>query len=433
MTRGITLGGPLDRAALRRAIETLVGRHEALRTRFIEMDRETLQIVEDVGAIPMASVDLREVESHEQHRTVLEAIRLERAESFDLACSPMVRVRLLSTREEEQVLIRTIHHIACDVWSEQIFDRELQLLYRAYRERRSNPLVPLRLQYADFTIWQRKWLETPAASEAMTYWSRQLAGIPTMLNLPMVGVRPASQRFDGEILHLVLSTSQGSVVKRLGRANHTTPYMTLLALFGVLLSRYSGSEDIVLGCPSTNRPDPELEKVIGFFINSVVMRLRVTPTVGFREFLAHVRRTAIDAYRYQNVPFERLVQEFAPLRRLDTTPIFQVMFGSRNVLSPHPGSRRQDYLTDGSNEPQLTFGGAMSVRFELEVYTWERNGRIGLSWIYNRDLFDQARIERMVQHYVQLLGAVDANSDGPIGRIPLLDTEEWRKSMQPWN
>ena len=250
---------------------------------------------------------------------------------FDLGRGPVLRMRLLKLGEQEHVLLRTMHHIVSDGWSQGVFNRELTILYEAYREGRENPLKALAVQYADFAMWQRSWLEGGALDEGLKYWKEQLAGIPERLELPTDRARPAVQTFGAEVWQGGCRAELVAGLKRVSRESQATLYMTLLAAFGVLLSRYSGQDDIVVGSPIANRQEAQLEEMIGFFVNTLVMRVRVKGEMSFRELLGEVRGTALEAYRYQDVPFERLVEELSPQRSLNTTPVFQVVFALQNA------------------------------------------------------------------------------------------------------
>jgi acyl carrier protein len=400
MPGGLRLRGALDKEALERAINTIVERHESLRTHFEEVEGEAMQAIEPALRLEVPEEDLRGLEEGGQREREKAALRQEGEQPFDLTRGPVLRVKLLKLGEQEHVLLRTMHHIVSDGWSEGVFNRELMVLYEAYREGRENPLKPLAVQYADFALWQRKWLEGGALDEGLKYWKEQLAGIPERLELPLDRSRPAVQTFAADICHVDLPAELTSGLKRVSRENQATLYMTLLAGFAVLMQRYSGQEDIVVGSPIANRQDERLEEMIGFFVNALVMRVRMKPGMSFRELLVEVRQTALEAYRHQDVPFERLVEELAPQRSLNKTPVFQVMFALQNA----PWGLQE--MKGLEIEPTEIARKDLRVRFDLEVHAFEREGRIGLYWLYNRDLFDGWRIEQMAGHYTRLLEAI---------------------------
>ena len=373
LMESLRLRGELDRGALERAINTIVERHESLRTHFAEVDGEPEQVIEPALRVEVPVEDLSKLGEKEQQERVLEELRREGSEAFDLSHGPVLRMKLLKLGEREHVLLRTMHHIVSDGWSQGVFNREFAILYEAYREGRENPLKALEVQYADFAMWQRRWLEEGALEEGLKYWKEQLAGIPERLEIPMDRPRPAVQTFGAEMYQVTLSPEQVAGMKRVSRENQATLYMTLLAAFGVLLSRYSGQEDIVVGSPIANRQEAQLEGLIGFFVNSLVMRIRMKGGMSFRELLSEVRRTALEAYEHQDVPFERLVEELSPERSLNRTPIFQVSFALQNAPW-EPQRMKKLEVEQVMSEESL-------VRFDLEVHAFEDGGRIKLYWL----------------------------------------------------
>ena len=425
MTFALRLKGELDRTALERALNVIVERHESLRTRFVEVEGEAFQVIEPDCRIELGLEDMSGGEESAQQERVQEALRSEARMPFDLMRGPVLRVKLLRLGAEDHVLLRTMHHIVSDGWSEGVFNHELMVLYEAFGEGRENPLRPLRVQYADFALWQRKWLEGGALDRGLSYWKEQLAGIPARLELPADRPRPALQTFGGEACSMTLSAVQVAALKRLSQDHQSTLYMTLLAVFGMLLSRYSGQDDIVVGSPIANRQEEQLEALIGFFVNSLVMRVRPRSEMSFGELLSQVRQTALAAYEHQDVPFERLVEELSPERSLNTTPLFQVMFALQNA----PMDKQQ--LKQLEVNPVR--GGELRVRFDLEVHAFERGGEIALHWWYNRDLFDRWRMEQMARHYVRMLDAVVREPGCAVGRVEMLSATERHQLLYDWN
>jgi amino acid adenylation domain-containing protein/non-ribosomal peptide synthase protein (TIGR01720 family) len=421
----LRLRGELDLGALERVINTIVTRHESLRTHFTVVDGEPLQVIEQELRIVIPIEDLSGLKDQAQEEQVMDALRREWERSFDLARGPVLRVRLLKLKEQEHVLIRTMHHIVSDGWSEGIFNRELEALYEAYQEGRENPLKPLEVQYADFALWQRKWLEEGALDEGLKYWKEQLAGMSESLELPTDRVRPPVQTFVADVHRVKLSAEQTARLKLLSQQNQVTLYMTLLAAFAVLLSRYSGQDDIVVGSAIANRQDAQLEELIGFFVNTLAMRVRVKARMSFRELLKEVQATTLEAYQYQDAPFERLVEELSPKRSLDRTPVFQVTFTLQNA--PWVPQRMK------ALEIEVIRSDEVRVRFDLEAHAWERDGKIEFSWGYKRELFDRWRIEQMARHYVRVLEAAVANLDQGIGDIDLLEPWERKRILKEWN
>jgi amino acid adenylation domain-containing protein len=425
MPWALRLKGELDRGALERALEAIVERHESLRTRFVEVEGEPFQVIEPDCRIELGLEDLSGGEESGQQERVREALRSEARRPFDLRRGPMLRVKLLRLGAQDHVLLRTMHHIVSDAWSEGVFHHELMVLYEAFVEGRENPLRPLKVQYADFALWQRRWLEGGALDRGLSYWKEQLAGIPARLELPADRARPALQTFGGEVCSLTLSAEQVAGLKRLSQDHQSTLYMTLLAVFGMLLSRYSGQDDMVVGSPIANRQEEQLEALIGFFVNSLVMRVQPRGEMSFGELLSQVRQTALAAYEHQDVPFERLVEELSPERSLNTTPLFQVMFALQNAPM---GQQQLKQL-----EVNPVRGGELRVRFDLEVHAFESEGEIVLHWLYNRDLFDRWRMEQMARHYVRMLDAVVREPGCAVGRVEMLSATERHQLLYDWN
>jgi amino acid adenylation domain-containing protein len=426
MSMAHRLHGELDREALEKAVNTIIERHEILRTRFVEISGEPIQVIEPELRIELPIEDLSGLDQLGRRERVTAALRQEGASPFDLIRGPMLRVKLLKLGEQDHLLLRTMHHIIYDIWSETVFGRELAALYQAFRERRENPLPPLTVQYADFALWQRQWLGEEAPGEGPAYWRRQLAGIPERLELPTDKGRPAARTFEAGVCQLRIDARQATKLKQLSQSRQATLYMTLLAAYGVLLGRYSGQDDIVIGSPIANRRDARLEELIGLFVNALAMRLRVKPEMKFGELLEEVKRTALEAYQHQDVPFERLVEEFSPERSLDTTPIFQVVFTTQNA----PWGK--EWVKGLTAEP--VWGDELRVRYDLEVGSWEEeDGELFMYWLYSRDLFERWRIEQMGRHYLRIIEAVISNPERQIADLELLADEERRQILEEWN
>src|SRR5262249_51838640 len=277
----------------------------------------------------------------------------------------------------------------------------------------------------DFALWQRRWLDEETLGGGLDYWKGQLAGIPERLELPVDRPRPPVQTFGAQACYARLTGEHASGLRRFSQSNQATLYMTLLAGFGVLMSRYSGQDDIVVGSPIANRQEAQLEEMIGFFVNMLVMRVRVERERSFSELLGEVRRVALEAYEHQDVPFEQLVEELSPQRSLNTTPLFQVSFALQNAPLVE---RRMEGL-----EIEPVGGDELRVRFDVEAHAWERGEEIGFYWVYNRDLVDRWRMEQMARHYLRVLDEVVADASQAVGGVELLEEKERRQILEEWN
>jgi pristinamycin I synthase-3/4 len=425
MPQALRLRGRLDLQALQRAIDTIVERHESLRTHFAQIDGEPVQIIEPPRALELPLEDLSGMGEEQQRNRVLELLRREWEEPFNLTTGPVLRMKLIKVSDRDHVLLRNFHHIVSDGWSQSVFNREFMLLYEAFQQDRENPLHPLVIQYADFALWQRKWLDEDALARDVDYWKKQLQGIPEQLELPRDHPRQAMQTYKADYCSATLAGHQVNALKQLSQAHQATLYMTLLSAFAVLLSRYSGQNDIVVGSPIANRREAQLEDLVGFFVNSLVMRVRLKPQQSFQELLAEVRKTALEAYQHQDVPFERLVEVLSPERSLNKTPIFQVVFALQNAPM---GSQRLSGL-----EVERIAGDELLVRFDLELHVFEFENEIGFYWLYNKGLFDHARMKQMARHYVKLLDEIAVAPGAPVYALDMLTGDDRRLLLRDLN
>ena len=415
MPQALRLRGRLDVDALRRAVQTIVDRHESLRTHFVEERGEPVQIIAPILALEIPIQDLSSLPEAEQQRLVMAAVNNEWREPFDLAHGPVLRLKLLKLAEEDHILLRTFHHIVSDGWSLGVFMREFKDMYEAYSQSHENPLPALPLQFADFALWQAQTAREGLLDEDLQFWKEHLAGMPEELEIPRDRPRPPRQTYAGDVCAITLPAEKLAALKRCGRS---TLYMTLLTAFAVQMHRYSGQDDIVVGSPIANRQDERLEGLIGFFANMLVMRMRVNPNASFAELLEEVRDLALETYRH-HIPFERLI-EVLPLRRsLNRTPVFQVVFALQNASS---GLQELEEL-----KIEELGAEAWTARFDLEVNAIERNGQLDIVWVYNRDLFDRGRIEQMAQHYERLLAAAVQNPQKAICELEMLSPGEMQQ------
>ena len=330
------LVGPLDVTTLELAINEIVSRHEALRTTFAAADREPTQVIAPALRVPLPVVDLEPLPLAQREAEALRLAVQEGQRPFDLSKGPLLRAQLLRLGDEEHVLVLIVHHIVSDGWSVEVLRRELATLYTALSRGRPSLLPELPVQYADFAAWQRKWLEGGAMARELAYWKERLAAA-SEFELPSDRPRPTLLTFDGAHHALMFSPELSSALKTLSQREGVTLFMTLLAAFSALLYRYTGQEDIVVGAPIANRDRAEIEGLIGFFVNTLALRIDLSPTqagaLTFRELLARVREVCLGAYAHQQLPFEKLVEELRPQRDPGRSPLFQVLFAVQNA--PH--------------------------------------------------------------------------------------------------
>ncbi|HJU37954.1 MAG TPA: condensation domain-containing protein, partial [Tahibacter sp.] len=327
------LQGRFDDAAAQRAIDTLVTRHDVLRTVYASIDGEAVQVIAPAAAVPIAVVDLTALDAATRDARVRELATAEAMTPFDLSRDRMLRVTRLVLGDDEQVILFTMHHIASDGWSSGILVREFAALYEAYTAGRENPLPPLAIQYADYAQWQREAMQGEALERQLGYWRERLAGLPAVHGLPLDRARTARQSYVAGIVDEVIDADLARRLRTLAQQHDATLFMLLHGAFAALLSRWSGETDIAIGVPTAGRNLPEVEPLIGFFINTLVMRSALDGNPTTEELLAQSRRTALDAYAHQDVPFERLIDALQPQRDLAYNPLCQVKFVVQNYES----------------------------------------------------------------------------------------------------
>ncbi|MFL5356299.1 amino acid adenylation domain-containing protein [Archangium sp.] len=416
----LRLKGRLDRAVLERSLGEVVRRHEALRTTFVEVNGQPVQCIapELVLVLPVEDVEGR-AEGEVQRRVEQEARR-----PFDLEKGPLVRATLLRVVADEHVLVLVIHHIACDIWSLDLLLREVETLYRAFSEGQEPQLPAPPVQYVDYAKWQREWLKGEVLESQLGWWKQQLAGAPPVLELPVDRPRPPVQTFRGSHLVKPLPPALAGAVKELSHKEGVTLFMAFLAAYQALLARYSGQSDIVMGTPISGRNRREVEGLIGFFLNTLPLRVDGSGAESFRELLGRVREACLGAYAHQDLPFEQLVDALQPVRDLSRSPLFQVMFVYQTEL--------KSMSLPGVSVDEFAFQAGMA-KFDLTLFVRETpNGLLSL-WEYNTDLYDEATVERMAAHYVRLLEGAVAQPEGKLSALPLMDEAERRRVVVEFN
>ncbi|WP_164021359.1 non-ribosomal peptide synthetase, partial [Pyxidicoccus trucidator] len=419
----LRLDGKLDVQALERAFTELLRRHESLRTTFRDEGGTPVQHLQPPGPFPLNVVDLSGNEDREA-----EAYRLAAEESvrpFELTRGPLLRVMLVRFSATQHVLVLTMHHIISDGWSLGQVVREVAALYQAFSAGEPSPLPEPSLQYGDFAVWQRSWLQGEALEQQLGYWKQRLAGVPRALELPTDFPRPSVQTFRGAVTRFQFPAQASRQLAEFCEQEGVTPFMALLASFQAVLARYCGQDDVVVGSPIAGRRFRETESLIGFFVNTLVLRARLEEKPSFRQLLSQVRDTTLGAYDHQDVPFERLVESLAPGRSLDRTPLFQVLFALQNAPIPELSSEGMTFSPFTLNNPV--------AKFDLELNLSESpDGLVG-SLIYNADLFLPATAERLSRLYVGFLETLLARPEEPFHRLPLLSEDERRTVLVDFN
>ncbi|RKG66753.1 non-ribosomal peptide synthetase, partial [Corallococcus exercitus] len=419
------LRGPLDVTALGRAFNALVERHESLRTRFMEQDGQPVQVAEPTLTLALAPEDLTDLPPERREEDTRQRMAEEARRPFDLTRGPLLRTRLLRLSPEEHVLLLTMHHIVSDGWSIEVLIREVGLFYEAFVAGTAPVLPALPLQYADFARQQQEGREGGTLRRQLDYWKARLNGAPQVLELPTDWPRPAVQTFQGAELRVELPAALVEQLKALGRRTGATLYMVLLAAFQAVLHRYSGQDEVCVGTPSAGRSQAELEGLIGFFLNTLVLRTDLSGDPTFLELLGRVREAAMGAFDNQDVPFEKLVEELQPRRSLSYTPLFQVM-----LILQKPQGRPQ--LGGLALEAIKSNAGRSMFDLTLSLVEVERGGLVG-HVEYSTDLFEEATIARLTQHLRTVLEAAIARPEASLASLPLMPEAEQRQVLLDFN
>jgi amino acid adenylation domain-containing protein len=383
----LRIKGALEAEVLERVVLEIVRRHEVLRTRFEQRTGVPVQVIEAAGALRLETVNLEGMMEVDQKRQIEELAKEEGGQPFDLARGPLLRMKLARLAKEEHVLFFTMHHIVSDGWSMGVLVKEFVKLYQAFSQGQPSPLAPLPIQYVDYAMWQRGWLQGEVLEKQLGYWKERLAGAP-VLDLPTDRPRPAVQNYDGASERAFINRELLVELNKLSRREGVTLFMTLLAAFKVLLHRYSGQTDIVVGTPIANRNREETEGLVGFFVNTLALRTDLSGNPSFKELLRREREVAMGAYSHQDVPFERLVAELQVERNLNRSPLFQVMLNMLNLgdqTASWPGLVVEEMAA-----------GPIQSKFDLTLYAREQANGLKLELVYNHHLFEQRRVEEML-------------------------------------
>ncbi|MEH1980837.1 MAG: amino acid adenylation domain-containing protein [Nostoc sp.] len=425
MPAALQMTGKLKIVALEQAIAEIVQRHEVLRTSFRLVNNTPVQVIDPTATVTLAVVDLQGFEENEQSAHIQRLVNLDAQKAFDVNSCPLLRLSLLQLGEDSHILVLTMHHIVSDGWSMGVFIHELSTLYQAFVLGEVSPLPDLPIQYADFAIWQRQWLRGEVYEAKLNYWKQQLADAPPLLELPIDKPRPPVQTSQGSIWKFQIDPELTQKLKTLSQKSETTLFMTLQAAFVSLLSRYSGQDDIPIGVPIANRNYQQIESLIGFFVNILVLRSNLKGNPSFSELLTQVRQVALEAYAHQDVPFEQVVEVCSPERNLSHSPLFQVMFAWQNTPMRKlelPGL----HLTPLEIEN-------VTAKFDLTLSMGETEQGLHGWWEYNSDLFEADTIARMGLNFQTMLAAIVANPQQSIRELPLLTDSERHQLLVEWN
>ncbi len=421
----LKIAGNLNITALENSLKEILSRHEILRTTYQMSEGELIQTVISIDNWQLSIVDLQ-LRSPEQRSRELDLLTIEQAcEPFNLATDLLLRTVLVQLAPTEYILLLNLHHIASDAWSIGVLFRELSPLYAAFTRDLPSPLAPLPIQYADFAVWQRQYMQGKVLADGMAYWKQKLHHVPELLPLPSDRPRPAVHSFTGKTLSLTLAKPLVDSLRSLSQQHEATLFMTLTAALQTLLMRYSGQDDITIGSPIANRVQPEVENLIGCFINTLVLRTDLSGDPSFSVLLRRVRETVLGALTHQTLPFEKLVEELQLARNLTYAPLFQVMLVFQNTFAIEnielPGLHVQHSRIDNQTS-----------QFDFTFHFVEAAFGLIVKLEYNTDLFDEPTIDRLFGHFHTLLTAIVANPDRPLSALPLLTPIE-RQQLQAWS
>lgn len=411
----VRIEGSLQPPTLKQSISEIIRRHEALRTNFIKQYGEAVQIIHPAVDWQMTTIDLQNLLPRERETEIQRLATAEAVKSFDLSTDSLIRATLLTLSDSEHILLLTMHHIVSDGWSMGLFIQEIVTLYSAFIEGKPSPLPELSIQYADFAVWQRQWLQGDVLQTQLSYWKKKLDGDLSVLDLPTDHPRSNIPNFQGKQQKLILSEELSHLLKKLSEQEGATLFMTLLAAFKTLLYRYTRQEDILIGSPIAGRNHGETEQLVGFFVNTLVLRTDLSGQPTFRELLQRVKETALGAYAHQDLPFEKLLEEVQPQRDLSHNPLFQVFFNMLNFSDE--AIALPSLTTEILSLPEV------GSKFDLTLYAKEQQEGIYLEIVYNADQFEAVRISQMLEQMQYLISQIVMNVDQKIDDLSLVTPE----------
>jgi len=421
----LILEGQLDIEALQKSFNEIIRRHEVLRTSFDKTGDNPVQVIANQLEITIKQIDFKAISPDHSESDLQSYILAESQRPFNLSEGPLLRVTLLKLSQTKHVLILVKHHIISDNWSTGLMVHELIQLYTAFSLNQSSPLADLSVQYADFAHWQRKWLKGKTLESQISYWREQLEGAPSFLEMPFDKPRPAYQTYNGDFRLFKISEANTKAIMNLARSEESTLFMVLISLYFILLQRYSGQEDILIGSPIANRNRKEIEPLIGFFINTIILRGDLSGDPTFKEFLFQVKEMTLGAYDHQDIPFETLVEELQPGRDMSHSPFFQSMFVLNNVhIEKLELPNLKLSLLEVENK---------SSKFDLILNVTETDSGLDCKIEFNTDLYFPETIDRMIRQYQFLLKQVLTAPETAVGELALLSTTEKEEILKRWN
>ncbi|MBD2389846.1 amino acid adenylation domain-containing protein [Aphanizomenon flos-aquae NRERC-008] len=421
----LQISGSLNISVLEQVITEIVRRHEILRTNFQQIEGKNLQVIRPEINISLQVINLDQITAKQQLQNVERLINQETDKIFNLSEDDLFQSTLYQLNQNSYILLLNMHHIISDGWSIGILLQELSTLYGAYLAGNKSPLPDLQIQYADYAIWQKEKFTSEIREKQLNYWKQQLADIPPLLELPTDKPRPPIQSFRGGIWEFSINSNLSQKIRTLTQQSDATLFMTMLAAFVILLYRCSGQDDILIGSPMAGRNRQEIQSLIGYFVNTVVLRTKLTGNPNFREILNQVRQVATDAHNYQDIPYNQVVEALNPQRNLSYNPVFQILFDL------------QHSLTDKLQLPGLTlqpFLGEHSIsKFDLSLIIEDRGTELIGAWEYSSDLFTQETISRITENFQTLLNGIVNNPETPINQLPIISAFEQQQILEKWN
>jgi amino acid adenylation domain-containing protein/thioester reductase-like protein len=421
----LQISGSLNISVLEQVITEIVRRHEILRTNFQQIEGKNLQVIRPEINISLQVINLEQITAKQQLQNVERLINQETDKIFNLSEDDLFQSTLYQLNQNSYILLLNMHHIISDGWSIGILLQELSTLYGAYLAGNKSPLPDLQIQYADYAIWQKEKFTSEIREKQLNYWKQQLADIPPLLELPTDKPRPPIQSFRGGIWEFSINSNLSQKIRTLTQQSDATLFMTMLAAFVILLYRCSGQDDILIGSPMAGRNRQEIQSLIGYFVNTVVLRTKLTGNPNFREILNEVRQVATDAHNYQDIPYNQVVEALNPQRNLSYNPVFQILFDIQHSLTDKlqlPGLTLQPFLGEHSTS-----------KFDLSLIIEDRGTELIGAWEYSSDLFTQEAISRITENFQTLLNGIVNNPETPINQLPIISAFEQQQILEKWN